>query len=114
MCHGNPGVGRSRDSRGDPGHDLERDSRFGKKLEFLPAASKDEGIPAFQPDDHRPGLGTFDHQSVGDQLTRVFLARFLAHEDLLGLGRLVEQLSSDEPVVQKDVTGPKQLETHAR
>jgi len=99
------GAGNGRERR-DAGNDLERYARLDERERLLAAATEEERVPAFEPDDvvAKPAVG--DEQRV-----HLFLLEAVALDPQRIGGRLVDELASDESVVHDDVARAHALET---
>ena len=73
--------------RGHAGNDIERDPGFRQSPFFLAAPSKNQRIPAFQPDHPASALGFTDHNFANFRLDGAVLSRALADVDPVGAFR---------------------------
>jgi hypothetical protein len=98
------GAGNGRERR-DAGNDLERHAGLGKRERLLAAATEEEWVPAFEPDDvvAKPAVGD-------EQLVHLFLLEAVALDAQRAGGRLVDELGSDEAVVHDHVAHAHALE----
>ncbi len=105
-----PRIGGHGDRGGDPGDDLEGDTRLPEDLRLLASPAEDEGIASLEPRDDRPLL-RLRHQEVVDlPLGNGMFAALLAGIDQTGLRtRMAEDLRADQVVVDDHLRLPDAL-----
>ena len=99
-----PGRGRHRRKRRDPGDDLERDPGAGERERLLAAAAEDERVAPFEPHD-AARAAVRDEQRVH----LVLGERVAGDSQRLG-GRLGEELLAGEPVVDEHLRRAQPVE----
>ena len=89
------GVGRTTTGGGDTRHHLKVDALGHDQVDFLSAATEDEGVPAFQPTDLLALFGVVNQQFVDVVLWQGVLVTGLAHVDQLRIppGQIHDALS---------------------
>jgi hypothetical protein len=109
MRHGNAGIGRRGNTRGNARHDLEWNIRFGEGLRLLAATPEDKGIATLEPDNALPLACEPNEQPVDLFLSRrVAAAAPLA--DVVPLGRAIgEQYRVGQCIVDDGVAPGDQL-----
>ena len=106
---GDPGGGRRRERRADPGHHLHLDPGPTQGLGLLAPAAEHERVASLQAYDPDPTAPVGDQQLVDAGLP-VGLARTLAHVDALGRrGGQIEEFRGDEPVVDHHLGGGQEF-----
>ena len=105
-------VLRDRDGRRDAGHQFKGDAGLLQRERFLAAASKDEAVAAFEPDDTFALLRFLDEESRGLVLRNTVSAAAFPDRDLFGIyeRRVVQEFRVQEVVIEDDVRLPQRFE----
>src|SRR5438309_1616534 len=104
MCYRNARPGRSGNRARYTGNNLKWNAGFNQGARFLRTSSKNERVAAFQPAHGLAFTSFLDHEPLDAFLLDVFVSRFFADVNNLGIvASFVEQSSIDQSIVQHDV-----------
>jgi hypothetical protein len=109
MGEGNLARGRRGEGGGDARRDLNPDARRAQRSDLFAASAKDKGIAALQTDHPLALLSLFNQQGLDGLLGNGVVISLLTHVNAPGIApRQVENLGTDQPVVNDHVRFPKQ------
>ena len=101
MGERNARVSRNAKRRSNAGDDFERNAGVGQSFGLFAAATEDERIAAFQPDDVAAALAAFDKQRADLFLRERVFGFLLADVDALGgRGREIEKFGIGQVIVE--------------